>query len=91
MSRYKAGKRKMNWSRIWLILAIVFLVVVAAAVFAVRRTYNQNLQPVSASQRAVLVTIPSGATVQTIGKQLQDQGLVRTAWAFEWYVRNHDA
>ncbi|HSX23719.1 MAG TPA: endolytic transglycosylase MltG, partial [Candidatus Saccharimonadales bacterium] len=32
-----------------------------------------------------------GATVQTIGKQLQDQGLVRTAWAFEWYVRNHDA
>ena len=39
----------------------------------------------------MLVRIRSGATVQEIGKKLQDQGLIKASWAFEWYVRNNDA
>lgn len=90
MKHYAVGAKRRNWKRVWVTLLVVFLVGLTVAAYVIRRTYNENLQPVSASQRSVLITIPSGATVQEIGKKLQDQGVIKAAWAFEWYVRNHD-
>lgn len=87
---YAMGTRGRNWGKIWLGLLIILVLAVGTAAFMVRRSYNEHLRPVSASQRTVLITIPSGATVQEIGKKLQDQGLIKASWAFEWYVRNHD-
>lgn len=87
---YAMGTRHRNWGKIWLALFIVIALSLVTAAFLVRRSYNEHLRPFSASQKTVLVTIPSGATAQQIGKQLQDKGLIKASWAFEWYVRNNN-
>jgi UPF0755 protein len=84
------GSVSRRWPRIIVIGGLVLLIILAGSAFAVRRTYNENLQPVSASQHRVLVNIESGASATQIAVQLKQQGLIRADWAFEWYVRNHN-
>lgn len=78
-------KRRRLWIALFIIIGLAF-----TAAVAVRRVYEQNLQPVSASQRAVSVTIPIGSSVQEIGQKLQAKGLIKNSWAFEWYIRNQN-
>lgn len=70
-------------------IALVLAVAIIGTVVAVRETYYRNLRPVSASPKSVLVTIPSGATVNEIANNLHNQGVIKASWAFEWYVRNN--
>ncbi len=79
-----------RWPRIIVICGLVLLIILAGAAYAVRRTYNENLKPVSASQHRVSVNIASGSSATQIAIQLKQQGLIRADWAFEWYVRNHN-
>lgn len=72
-------------------LLIALVLLVGAAAFFGRHAYLENLKPVSASQRSQQITIPLGTSVKEIGGILRDAGLIRATWAFEWYVRNHDA
>lgn len=53
--------------------------------------YESLLGPVnSRSSQTVTVTVPSGASVSDVGRLLEHKGLVKKAWAFEFYVRwNH--
>ena len=86
MKRYDHDKRHRNWTKVWLIMLILLIVGCTVAAVLVRENYNQNLKPVNGSQRTVLVTIPQGSTIREIGKQLQDQGLIKSSWAFERYI-----
>ena len=86
MKQYNYSKRRRNWTKVWLVLLIALIVCCTAAAVLVRQNYNQNLEPVNSSQRTVLITIPSGATVREIGQQLQEQGLIKSTWAFERYI-----
>lgn len=81
--------RSRNWKRIWQLCAVVLIALGLAGAFGVQYYYKQNLKPVSASQRQVQVTIPSGATVSEIASSLHDKGVIKAAWAFEWYVRTN--
>lgn len=90
MKKYNIGNRShRKRARFWLFLAIVLVSGAVAAATIALRTYNQNLQPYSSSQRAVIVTILPGSTVDEIAKKLQQEGIIRAPWAFEWYVRNN--
>jgi UPF0755 protein len=91
MSRYELGGLRSNqrWARIFLGLAAVFLVIALAGTLLIRNTYQDNLRPVSASQRAETITVPSGASAKEIASTLEESGVIRAAWAFEWYVRNN--
>lgn len=90
MKFFRPFKRPKNWTKVWLTVAAVIVLILAISAFLVRRSYYQHLEPLSSVQRTVLVTISSGASAQEIGQQLEKQGLIRASWAFEWYVRNHD-
>lgn len=90
MKHYAAGKRRRNAKRFALVLLGVLFIFLISAVFVVRRNYTQNLTSVSSSQKALLVTIPTGETIPEIGKKLHEQGVIRATWAFEWYVRTHN-
>ncbi len=90
MKTYKSNKKSGKLSRLQLIIIGGVALLIIGTVVVLRQTYNHNLQPVSASQRAVLVDIPLGSTVHEIATNLQNQGVIRAAWAFEWYVRNND-
>lgn len=81
-------KKRANWPLTILIAAIVTILVGLAGILLVRRAYNENLKPVSAAQRSQLFTVASGASVQEIASDLKDAGLIRAAWAFEWFIRN---
>ena len=91
MGKYEVSTgKKRRWPKIIIVLAVVSLVVTILTVLVIRRAYEENLRPVSASQRSVQVSIPIGSSVKEIGQRLEEAGVIRAAWAFEWYVRNND-
>lgn len=87
---YSQEVRKRRWPRRLLVVAIAGAILVIGGTVAVRYTYNQNLQPVSQSQQFQTVTIESGATVEQIASQLEEMGLIRSAWAFRLYVSSKE-
>ncbi len=92
MSNYAQGKGyKRRWPKILLIVGATVLVLIVSTVLVIRRTYEQNLRPLSNTQQTQQITIPAGASVKEIAKLLEDAKLIKAAWAFEWYVRNNDA
>ncbi|MCA9332799.1 endolytic transglycosylase MltG [Candidatus Saccharibacteria bacterium] len=88
--KYNSNNKK---SRLFIILGVIviFLIVTTlTTIFFIRKSYNDNLKPVSASQNNQLVTIPLGSSVKEVGIILEKAGVIRAGWAFEWYVRNND-
>ncbi len=70
----------------FVIVGIVLISIVAT----IRQVYYDNLQAVNASQRSQQVIVPKGASAQQIADHLKQSGVIRSTWAFTWYVRNHD-
>ena len=88
--KYNARAGRRRWPRrVGWILAI-FIVIVVGATIIVRRVYDENLKAVGSSSRAVTVTIAQGSSVQTIAARLKGLGLIRSTWAFEWYVSSKE-
>lgn len=83
-------RRQKNWPRIILVSFVVIVVMLVAAAVLVRREYNQNLRPLSSSQKSETFTIPNGASVKSVGSALQEASLIRASWAFEWYFRTNN-
>ena len=75
----------------WQKLLIISVIVIIGATLMLRQIYVRNLRPVSDLKRTVFVTIPDGASAQEISQQLSQKGLIRASWAFDWYVRSHNA
>lgn len=87
---YVAGHNRRSGARRLAYLATGLLVVILIGVIWVRYTYTRDLQPVSSSQKTQIVTIAEGSSVKQIAAQLQDQRLIRSAWAFELYVHSRE-
>lgn len=85
------ASKKRRWPKVLLVAGIVALLLIISTVLVIRRTYEQNLRPVSSSEQIREITVPSGASVKEIAQILHDAKLIKSAWAFEWYVRNNDA
>ncbi len=79
-----------KWPVVLLVTLASVVVLLFATVGIVRHIYYQNLKPVNASQRTQQVTVPEGATAHEIAVSLKKAGVIRSTWAFEWYVRNND-
>lgn len=88
MKKYSIYPSRLKWPRLILICLVASILIAVVSVGAIRKVYMDNLKPLSSSQKSVLVTIPKGASVQEIGKTLHESGVIRKAFAFEWYVRN---
>lgn len=71
----------------------IILLIAAAlvgAAFFVRQAYQKNLLPVSSESKTHVVTVEPGATTAEIADTLQSKGVIKSDWAFEWYVRSKD-
>lgn len=90
--KYTNGRFKTRGRGTFVVATIIISLFVLIAIGAggVQYWYKQQLKPVSQSQTAVTLTVPSGATVKQIAALLETKGLIRSAQAFEWYVRNND-
>lgn len=84
-------KGRKNSGRYYLIgFIFILLVALAGGGLYVRGIYNKGIEPVSNVQSVSIVTIASGSSVNEVAMLLQEKGLIKSAWAFEWYVRSHD-
>lgn len=91
MIRFKRGvPARRRWQKIAIGILILCLLAVVGAGITARQIYTSNLQPVSGSQKSQLIVVPTGASVNEIAKMLEEAGLIRKAWAFEWYVRKNN-
>lgn len=89
--RYTAKKKPRHWPKRVIILAVIGTLLVVGVTVAVRQMYFSYLKPVTSSQQeAQLITIAAGSTVDEIAKQLEDAGLIRSAWAFRLYVSSKE-
>lgn len=89
MINYSLRKGPGRWKRVFLVLGVLVIVGLIGSVFTVRRVYTENLKPISASQKSQQVTVPVGSSVKEIAIILEEAGVIRKSWAFEWYIRNN--
>lgn len=90
MSAYRMHERKSRIPRRIKWLAVALVIIVIAAIFFARHFYVTNLQPVSATGKAQVVTVQPNSTVSDIAKLLKEDGLIRDSHTFELYVAVHD-
>lgn len=87
MLNYEHPTRK----RIFVLSTIVMLVgIVIAAAVMIRSSYHASLSPVSSVPKSSIVTIEQGRTTGEIADLLKAKNIIKSDWAFEWYVRNHE-
>jgi UPF0755 protein len=89
MNDYALSKPKRIWQKIIVLIMAVVLVSGLIAGIAAHKTYRESLQPVSATGSSQVITIPVGSTAKEIASQLESAGLIRRAWAFDWYLRTN--
>lgn len=75
-------------SAIILIAGILF--VIFGSAILVRQVYETNLKPLNTSDKGVIVTVKPGSAPSQIAEQLKQKGVIKSDWALEWYVRNHN-
>ncbi len=82
------GGRHRPWLKRVLLAVGILLLSLLIATLAVWHFYSQNLRPVSTHGEPQTVTVVAGASPTQIAGLLHDQHLIRSAWAFEAYVRS---
>jgi len=70
-----------------IVVALIIIGLVFTSLY-LRQIYLKNLSPVSGTSSTILVTIPTGSSLPQIASILKKDGVIRSVWAFEWYVRN---
>lgn len=89
MRRYSFyGQKKGGFIKFFILGLVIIVLFLGAGAFVTVRTYQKNLKPVSANQKRVTVTIEEGASVSDISRLLKEHELIRSSWAFEYYVRD---
>lgn len=89
--KYSARTTKGHWPKRFIWTGVIVLVGLALATVAVQYVYRQNLEAVNKRDTTTqTVTVERGASVKGIAKQLKDAGLIRSTWAFEWYVNSKE-
>lgn len=83
-------RRRSHFKRIALIgLGLIILLLVIGIVL-IRKSYSDNLKPVSTQATSHVITIDPGSTTAVVADTLHAKGAIKSDWAFEWYVRNHE-
>lgn len=88
MANYRQGqKTNRSWVKILLVTLVTLAVVSALALLVGWRYAVSNLAPANPSGTAREVTVEPGLSVGQIGEKLEEDKLVRKAWAFRLYVQ----
>lgn len=87
---YTYRSKRMRTRRMVLIVFLVVLSLLVISAIVVRKSYNDNLKPLSSSKETTVVTVEPGSAPSEIAATLKSKGVIKSDWAFEWYVRNHN-
>ncbi len=87
MSKYNLnGRGRQQRLRVFFAVIAVIILILIGLTIVVRQIYNRNIQPLSHNQQSQIVNISSGLSSQQISDLLKKDNLVRSSWAFEWYL-----
>lgn len=78
---------KIGQIRLALLTIVIGTVLIFGSVWLIRAWYGVSLKPLSTSTSIINFTVEEGASVHQIGLGLQKAKLIRSAKAFETYVR----
>lgn len=88
MSRFHVDRQhKHGRISLFLIGVILVFLLLAAGTFSVAYWYQANLNPVAQESSEIVVNIEEGQTASEIAKQLESSGVIKSATAFDLYVR----
>jgi cell division protein YceG involved in septum cleavage len=85
MGRFKNGHFKRRRWPFYVLFATLAVFAVGLALSV--SWYQAQLRPLDSNDTAQIVTIGAGASTTEIAQQLERSNLIRSATAFEWYVR----
>lgn len=90
MSKYN-HRKSFRWpAKTVTILIIAILLALVGSAAIVRKVYNDNLKPLSTSREEKVITVEPGSSPGDIAGNLKSKGIIKSDWAFEWYIRNHN-
>ncbi len=90
MTKYNIRSQYRRWPMLLVVFVAGLILLAAIAMIAIRHVYHENLKPVSNVQTVHLVTVPTGASANQIASILKKEGLIRSDWAFKWYVSSKE-
>lgn len=86
-------RKKRSWIKIVVLVILALLLTgLASTAVAVRQRYVSNLRPLDDSGAKIqkTIVIESGTTALQVAQKLEGEGIIRAAWAFEWYLRANE-
>lgn len=91
MSNYKARAHKSRRlpKRVWLLL-LGLIIMAIAGMIAARHIYTIDLRPVSNSPQSQIFTVEKGTSVKEVAANLEKDHLIRSAWAFQLYIKHKE-
>lgn len=87
---YKKGLSMSDRRKVVTSILVIFLIMAVGSAVLVRKAYQDNLKPLSSSNAGIAITIEPGSSPSAISELLKEKGVIKSDWAFEWYVRNHN-
>lgn len=88
--KYTNQPIKRRWPRRVLAVLVVGAILIVGATVAIRYVYHRNLQPLDNNATVHLVAIEEGASVDSIANKLEQEKIIRSAWAFRLYVSSKE-
>ena len=91
MAAYYGPRRSKHHvpGRVWRLVAVL-IVLVLGGILVSRHVYNLDLRPVNNNPKTQIFTVASGSSVKQIADDLQNDHLIRSAWAFQLYVHSKE-
>lgn len=87
MSKYNvSGRTRRQRLRVFFMVIALIILLLIGATIVVRHIYDKNIKPLSGSQQAKIVSVSSGLSSEQIADLLKNDHIVRSSWAFEWYL-----
>lgn len=90
MARYRIGSNHNKVPKRIVVLLIGLIIACIVGVVAVRHIYDNGLKAVSSNQTTQIFTVERGSSVKQIGAELEEAGLIRSAWAFQLYIHSKE-
>jgi UPF0755 protein len=76
--------------KIAIVAGLLLIIAFFGSAVLVRKAYQDNLKPLSSSNAGIVVTIEPGTAPGQIAVILKEKNVIRSDWAMEWYIRNHN-
>lgn len=90
MAKFSYQKGVNNRKRLVLIITALLVILFVSCAAIVRAAYSNGLKPLSSSNEGIVITVEPGSAPSEIAEELKAKGVIKSDWALEWYVRNHN-